>query len=85
MDNPGYHLRHIAKGQLGELSKLAEEFAELVDAAEQGVKIMELVELSDLVGAIRAYLRRHHRGVTLDDLVAMSDVTVRAFRSGRRS
>lgn len=84
VDNPGYHLVHIPKGELGELSKIVEELAELNDAATQGVAILELVELSDLVGAISAYLERHHPGVELSDLEAMAEVTARAFRSGRR-
>lgn len=84
VENPGYHLTHIPKGEVGEISKIQEELHELVDAAAQNVKVMELVELSDLVGAVEAYLERHHPGTTLDDLRAMSDVTRRAFRSGRR-
>lgn len=81
---PGYHLRPIAKGELGELSKLDEELDELHDAAAQGVKIMELVELSDLYGAMRLYLERHHPGTTMADLEKMNDVTRRAFLNGHR-
>lgn len=81
---PGYHLKPIAKGELGELSKLDEELAELHDAAAQGVKIMELVELSDLYGAMRLYLERHHPGTTMADLEKMNDVTRRAFLNGHR-
>lgn len=44
----------------------------------------QLGELSDLVGAVEAYLAKHHPGTTLDDLKKMSDVTHRAFQSGRR-
>jgi hypothetical protein len=81
---PGYHARPIAKGVLGEPSKIAEEIDEFMDACEQGVKIMALVELSDAVGAIAAYLGKHHPGLTIDDLLAMNHVTERAFRNGRR-
>jgi hypothetical protein len=81
---PGYHARPIAKGVLGEPSKIIEEIDEFADACEQGVKIMALVELSDAVGAINAYLAKHHPGVTIDDLIAMHHVTERAFRNGRR-
>lgn len=81
---PGYHTKPIAKGVLGEPSKIAEEHEEFQDAVAQGVKIMALVELSDLVGAIRAYLTEHHPGMTLDDLDAMRHVTERAFKNGRR-
>lgn len=85
VESPGYHIRAIAKGELGEASKILEEAFELADAAEQGVAVMELVELSDLVGAVRAYLSKHHPSITLEDLVKMADVTERAFKSGRRS
>jgi phosphoribosyl-ATP pyrophosphohydrolase len=83
-DPPGYHLSHIEKGILGELSKVSEELAEAIDAEEQGVKVMVLVELSDLLGAIEAYLERYHGGTTLQDLIDMKDVTKRAFKNGRR-
>lgn len=84
MEKPGYHLTAITKGVLGEISKIEEEVAELIDARQQGVKVMELVELSDLIGAIEAYLDQRHPGTTLTDLIAMSEVTKRAFRNGRR-
>jgi len=84
LTNPGYHLVAIDKGQLGELSKIQEELHEAVDAEAQGVKLMVLVELSDLVGAVEAYLAKHHPSTTLDDLKKMSAVTHRAFQSGRR-
>jgi len=81
---PGYHIRPIAKGELGEISKIEEEVAELRDAEEQECIIMALVELSDLVGAIRLYLGKHHPSVTLEDLVTMSNITTRAFENGHR-
>ena len=82
---PGYHLRSIQKGELGELSKIREELEELEDAMDQGVKIMALVELSDLQGAIDAFLQRHFPGLTLDDLQKMAAITRRAFQNGRRT
>lgn len=82
---PGYHLKVIPKGDLGELSKIQEELDEAVDAEEQGVSVMVLVELSDLVGAVEAYLAKHHPGTTLEDLQKMAAVTRRAFQSGRRT
>ena len=85
---PGYHLKPIEKGELGELSKIREELDEAVDAVdahEQGVSVMVLVELSDLVGAVEAYLIKHHPGTTLEDLQKMAAVTRRAFQSGRRT
>jgi len=81
---PGYHLATIAKGELGELSKIQEELDELRDAEAQGVKIMALVEASDLIGAIDAWLAKHHPQTTLADLVLMHEVTRRAFENGRR-
>lgn len=82
---PGYHLADIQKGTLGELSKVQEELDEARDAEAQGVSVMVLVELSDLVGAVEAYLEKHHPGTSLDDLAKMAAVTRRAFRSGRRT
>jgi hypothetical protein len=82
---PGYHIASINKGELGEISKISEELAELQDARDQGVRIMELVEMSDLVGSLSAYMEKYHSGYTLDDLVKMHQVTARAFRNGKRS
>jgi hypothetical protein len=79
-----YHIAKISKGKFGELSKIQEEVAELVDAHDQGAKVMELVELSDLIGAIEGYLNKYHHGTTLDDLKIMSDITQRAFINGFR-
>lgn len=80
----GYHLREIERGVLGEPSKVREEAEEFMDACEQGVQIMALVEASDLVGALVAWLKKHHPSMTLDDLVTMSRVTGRAFDVGAR-
>lgn len=79
---PGYHLRPIKKGILGEISKIVEEVEELQDAGAQGVVIMELVELSDLYGAIKA--RVEQLGHTMEDIERMSAVTARAFQNGKR-
>lgn len=81
---PGYHSRPIEKGVLGEPSKIKEECDELLDACSQGSRVMALVELSDMVGAINAYLEKHHPGTTIDDLLIFSHITERAFRNGRR-
>lgn len=81
---PGYHLTEIAKGTLGELSKIREELDEAVDAEQQGVKIMVAVELADMIGAIKAYAESK-LGMSLDDLIAMQKVTERAFKNGRRT
>ena len=55
----GYHIANIPKGEYGEVSKIEEEIAELKDATSQGSKIMELVELSEIYGAIEGYLRKY--------------------------
>lgn len=81
---PGYHRRRIAKGVLGEASKIVEEIEEFQEALEQGVSLMALIELADLQGAVEAYLAKHHPSLGLDDLRAMSEVTKRAFQNGRR-
>ena len=75
----------IPKGEIGESSKILEEVLELQDAEEQECKVMALVELSDLVGAVALYLERHHPSTSIDDLIIMSQITRRAFASGRRS
>ncbi len=81
--NPGYHLVDIEKGVLGEFSKIEEEFLELKDARQQNSKIMELVELSDLLGSIELYVKTQYN-LELDDLLIMKNITKRAFVSGNR-
>lgn len=85
VENPGYHLKAIPRGEVGELSKVYEEVLEALDAEAQGCDIMALVELADMIGAIKAYLARHHPSLTLEDLESFSSITARAFTSGRRS
>lgn len=80
----GYHLADIPKGELGEVSKISEEFLEFQDAITQGAVVMQLCELSDMIGAIEGWLAKHHPSITLSDVIKMSEVTKRAFRSGRR-
>jgi hypothetical protein len=81
----GYHLTDIPKGEYGQLSKVIEEALELKDAMEQGQKIMCLVELSDVLGAIEGYLENHYGDmVTVTDLFNMAAATKRAFETGQR-
>lgn len=80
----GYHVRNIKKGKIGEISKIQEELDELKDAIEQKNKIMALVELSDLYGAIELYLDKNFKDTSMKDLKVMSEVTQRAFRNGFR-
>lgn len=82
---PGYHIARIQKGVLGESSKIREEVDELMDAEAQGARVMAIVELSDLLGAVEAYLETQKLGVTMEDLTKMAHITKRAFRNGHRS
>lgn len=84
MEKPGYHLVEIKKGKIGTSSKIREELEELEDAEMQGAKIMCLVELSDMLGAIEAYLELQAPGTTMEDLLHMSRITQRAFKNGKR-
>lgn len=81
----GYHLTEPKRGVFGELSKVYEEIDELHDAEEQGATLMLIQELSDVIGAIEGYLKKHHPSITLDDLIKMKNITKRAFKSGARS
>ena len=81
---PGYHLVDIPRGTYGEIDKIVEEALELQDAHAQGVTIMVLAELSDIIGAIGGYLQKHHPTVAMTDLMVMASVTNRAFESGAR-
>lgn len=80
----GYHVRSIKKGQAGEISKIREEFEELLDAIEQGTTLMALLELSDMIGAITLYLNKHHPSISVYDLIKMADRTRSAFEDGSR-
>jgi hypothetical protein len=55
----GYHVNFIPKGKLGDFSKIEEELFEFKDAHQQNSSIMELIELSDLIGASIAYYRKN--------------------------
>jgi hypothetical protein len=80
----GYHSTEIPKGELGEISKIDEEFLEFKDAVLQDAKVMQLCELADMLGAIEAFLEQHHPSFGLNDLVKMASLTRRAFVSGKR-
>lgn len=82
---PGYHLSEIPRGEYGEISKILEEAAELKDAMEQGNKVMVIIELTDLIGAIEGYMEKYYGDkLTIDNLLTMADTTKRAFKSGHR-
>jgi hypothetical protein len=79
----GYHINNIRKGEFGHFSKINEEFEEFVDAYQQGNPVLELVELSDLIGAIEAYTLDHY-DIELRDLIKMKNCTKSAFEEGIR-
>lgn len=79
-----YHITKIERGQVGEISKIQEELDELKDALLQGNRIMSLVELSDMYGAMKCFLQKHLPGFTMDDLATMAEATASAFRDGTR-
>lgn len=83
-ENYGYHKNSIPKGVLGELSKIKEELLELEDALEQENKIMALVELSDLYGAIEFFIENKFPDISMKDLKIMSSATKRSFKIGHR-
>lgn len=78
----GYHKKQIPKGELHKFSKIKEEFLELEDAVEQNDFILQLCELSDLIGAIEAYIEP--KGIFLEDLKKFSDKTKESFKTGKR-
>jgi hypothetical protein len=80
----GYHVSVIPQGTFGEVSKIEEELAEFKDALAQRCSVMALLELADLIGAIEGWLERYHPSVELGDLLAMTAITKRAFKSGQR-
>ena len=81
----GYHVRDIKKGTLGDFSKIAEEMAELTDAHEQSNPVMMLIEMSDLIGAMKAYLKKNCGNIKIEDLIVMQKATERAFQDGSRT
>lgn len=79
----GYHSREIEKGEIGAFSKITEEYEELMDAHMQGVKVLEICELTDLLGAIEEYAKKEFN-LGLLDLIKFSDKTKEAFKEGIR-
>ena len=77
-----YHIDEIKKGKFGEISKVQEEVSEYIDAEKQGIKIMAMLELADIYGALEAVAETHN--LTMNDLKLMSDVTCKVFREGHR-
>lgn len=79
----GYHKKEITKGVLGEFSKIQEEFEELKDAFEQEDKVLQICELTDIIGAIESFSELKF-GLTLSDLKKFSDKTKSAFIEQKR-
>lgn len=77
-----YHKNIIPKGKLGEFSKIEEEFLELKDAFQQQHKILQICELSDLVGAIEEYGKKFN--LSLEDIIQMKNSTKQSFEDGTR-
>ncbi len=65
----GYHITNIKKQPYGSIEKIKEEVEELFDAVEQDCKIMQLVELSDIIGAVEGVLEQQFPDMTLQDLI----------------
>lgn len=80
----GYHTHPINKGTPGEPSKIQEEFEEFKDAIAQESKLMALIELSDILGAISLYLEKYHPSLDIYDLAQMASLTRSAFQDGSR-
>lgn len=82
----GYHLREITpQGKYGESTKILEEADEFRESLAQGNVLMALLELSDMIGAIQGWLELNFPGITLADLITMSQATRRAFFDGTRT
>ena len=80
----GYHKSPIERGTYGDASKIIEECMEFKDAVEQKCALLQLIELSDMVGAIEGYLKKHHPSIDLTDLIKMAHLTQSAFEDGHR-
>lgn len=79
----GYHKVEIKKGILGEFSKIEEEFYELSDGVAQNCKVLQICELTDLIGAIEEYSMNKFN-LTIADLLEFSNKTKSAFKENKR-
>jgi hypothetical protein len=75
----GFHKARIKKGVYGELSKIQEELDEAKDAEDQGIQLMLLIELSDIIGAVEGVAEKH--GMSLKDLIQFSDKVKKVRKS----
>lgn len=76
----GYHKTTIQRGSYGNFSKIEEEFLELKDANEDDDPILELCEISDLIGAIEGYVRIKYN-ITLGEVMKFMEKT-KSVKSG---
>lgn len=67
-----FHKREIPKGKYGEISKIKEEVEEALDSQEQNLRLMTLLELSDIIGAVDGVLNKHFPGFTVEELLAFA-------------
>jgi hypothetical protein len=74
----GFHRRNIPKGEYGKRSKVREELEEAEDAEEQGINLLLLFELSDMIGAIGGVAES--LGWDLDDLVAFAKLRSKVIK-----
>lgn len=79
----GYHKKKIEKGELGEFSKISEEYDELLDALEQENPVLAICELCDLIGAIELFAHKKFN-LSLESLIKMKTSTSNAFIDGTR-
>lgn len=67
-----FHERKVRAGTYGELSKIQEELDEAIDAEEQGIDLLVLIELSDIIGAVAGVAEEKY-GFTLEGLIKFSE------------
>lgn len=79
----GYHIKETPKGKIGEFSKITEEYEELLDAFKQKCKVLQICEMTDLIGAIEEYSLKHFK-LSLQDLINFSNKTKSAFKEKKR-
>ena len=73
-----FHVMPVRRGTYGELSKVQEELDEALDAETRGQKLLLMIELSDIIGAVAGVAERH--GYSLDDLIQFSELRRNVFR-----
>lgn len=64
-----FHELPIRKGIYGEISKIQEEVDEAIDSSVRGHRVMLLLELADIIGAIDGMLLKQFPEFTTEDLL----------------